>query len=97
MDKFLDIVAGVSNRWRLGALAIAAILFIVLRRSRKAPAIAWGAMFAILTIAVVPILASAYGQLILTSAIYRIRITVLDPQNVPVENAKGKPGRRRRR
>src|SRR2546421_750241 len=88
MDKLLEVVAGVSNQWRLGALAIAAILFIVLQRSRKPPALAWAALVAILTIGIVPFLASAYAQWTLDSAIYRIRITVLDPQSVPVENAK---------
>src|SRR5262249_16244336 len=87
MNKFLEVVAGVPNEVRLSALAIAAILFIV-QRHRKPPAIAWFALFAILTIGIAPFLASAYVQRTLNLAIYRIRITVLDPQGVPVENAK---------
>lgn len=88
MDKLIEAIAGVSNQWRLAAFAIAAILFVVMKRSRKPPAIAWGALLAILTIGIVPFVASLYAQRSLDSAVYRIRITVLDRQNVPMENAK---------
>src|SRR5437764_8366434 len=88
MDKLVEAIAGVSNQWRLAAFAIAAILFVVMKRTRKPPAIAWFALFAILTIAIMPFVASLYAERSPDSAIYRIRITVLDPHNVPVENAK---------
>jgi hypothetical protein len=87
MDKLIEAIAGVSNQWRLAAFAIAAILLVVMKRSRKPPAIAWAALFVILIIAVVPFFASLYAQRNLDSAVYRIRVTVLDRQNVPVEKA----------
>src|SRR4030081_2118322 len=88
MEKLIDVIAKMSNVWQLAAFAIAAILFIVAKRSRKPPAIAWIAVAAILAIAIAPFLASAFALKSADSAIYRIRITVLDSQNVPVENAK---------
>ncbi len=91
MDKLIETVGGVSDEWRLAAFAIVAILWVVMKRSGKPPAIAWGALFAVLTIGIVPIVGSLVvsvdARRSLNSSIYRVRITVLDRENVPVENA----------
>jgi len=87
VEKLIVTITGIPNEWRLAAFAIAGILLIILKRVRKPPAIAWAAVFAILMIGVTPFFASLYALRSRDSTVYRIRVTVLDPQNVPVENA----------
>ena len=85
MAKLFETAAGVSNQWSLAAFAIAAILYFVLKRRGKVPAIAWACIVAILLIGLAPILASVYAG---KNAIYRVRVTVLDPQQIPVDDAR---------
>ena len=89
MPKLFETAAGISNQWSLAAFAIAALLYFILKRRGKVPAIAWACILAIVIIGVVPILASVYVERIrLPDAIYRVRVTVLDSQQTPVDDAK---------
>ena len=92
MGKLFETAAGVSNQWSLAAFAIAAILYFVLKRRGKVPAIAWACIVAIVFVGLAPILASVYVERTrLTdqaSAIYRVRVTVLNPQQMPVDDAR---------
>ncbi len=92
MVKLFETAAGISNQWALAAFAIAAILYLVLKRRGKVPAIAWACIVAIMVIGLAPILASFYlerSRLVdQASAIYRVRVTVLDPQQMPVDEAR---------
>jgi len=90
MPNLFEAAAGVSNQWSLAAFAIAAILYFILRRRGKVPGIAWACIAAIVVIGLAPILASAYLERarLTGQAIYRVRITVLDLEQTPVEDAK---------
>lgn len=89
MAKLFQTAAGISNQWSLAAFAIAAILYFVLKRRGKVPAIAWACIVAIVLVGLAPILASVYIEKArLPDPIYRVRVTVLDPQRVPVDDAK---------
>src|SRR5713226_5308727 len=85
MTKLLETAAGISNQWSLAAFAIAAILYLVLQRRGKVPAIAWAAIVAVLVLGALPIAAPIFVE---GRAIYRVRVTVLDPQQTPVEEAR---------
>jgi hypothetical protein len=92
MPKLFEGATGISNQWSLAAFAIAAILYIILKRRGKVPAIAWACIVAIVLLGLVPIVASVYVEKArLTdnaSAIYRLRITVVDLQQMPVDDAR---------
>ncbi len=84
-----NIIPHIANPYSLSAFALAVILFIVLKRTRgKVPGIAWGL---IILIVIIPIAVSAYIEISKgngNDGIYRVRITVIDSQRVPVEDAK---------
>jgi len=92
MSGIFKTAAGISNQWSLAAFAIAAILYFLLKRRGKIPAVAWASIAAILILGLTPIVASVYVQRAgiadLASAIYRVRVTVLDPQQMPIDSAK---------
>jgi hypothetical protein len=89
MAKLFQTAAGISNQWSLAAFAIAAILYFVLKRRGKIPAIAWACIAAIVLIGLAPILGSVYLEKArLPQPIYRVRVTVLDAQQIPVEDAR---------
>ncbi len=88
MTKLLETAAGISNQWSLAAFAIAAILILyslMVKRRGKVPAIAWAAIVAVLLLGALPMVARVYVE---GRAIYRVRVTVLDPQQTPVEEAR---------
>lgn len=92
MSKLFETAAGISNQWSLAAFAIAAVLYFLLRRRGTVPPIAWACIIAILILGLVPILSSVYLEKTRIvdqgSAIYRVRVTVLDTRQIPVEDAK---------
>lgn len=92
MAGLLKTAAGISNQWSLAAFAIAAILYFILKRRGKIPAIAWACIAAIVILGLTPILASVYVQRAgiadQAAAIYRVRVTVLHPRQTPVDDAK---------
>jgi hypothetical protein len=90
MPEILRMAANLTHPLSLAAFAIAVIL-LVLRYKRKLPGQFW---LVISILVITPILVSALVEirpLLSTSVnqnIYRVRVTVIDPQLVPVEAAK---------
>jgi hypothetical protein len=81
-----EAVVKIATPLNLAAFALAVVLFIVLRsRGRKVPISVW---IVILLLVIIPIGASVYTQLAGRTSIYNLRVTVVDPQGVPVEDAK---------
>jgi hypothetical protein len=85
-----SVVTRITNPFNLSAFALAIVLYLVVRKRRgDIPFIVWAI---ILLLVVIPVGASLYRELIHTqtaeNAIYHVRITVVDPQSVPVEDAK---------
>lgn len=81
-----DAVVKIATPWNLAAFALAVVLFLVLKiGTRKIPPAAW---IVIVVLVALPIGASVYSEIISRTAIYRLRVTVVDPQGVPVEDAK---------
>jgi hypothetical protein len=81
-----DAVIKIGNPWNLAAFALAVVLFIVMRNRKHAiPVIAW---VVIVLLVALPIGASVYRALINDNAIYRPRVTVLDLQHIPIEDAR---------
>jgi hypothetical protein len=89
-NSWWNIVPNVTDRWKLAAFGIAAILTIVLKvRRRSVPTIVW---IVILLLVIIPISVSVYQSVTQSKndaqAIYRVRVNVIDPQRVPVEGAR---------
>ncbi len=85
-----SVVTRITNPFNLSAFALAVILYLVVRRRRgEIPFVVWAL---ILLLVIIPVGASLYRELIRTqlaeNAIYRVRITVVDPESVPVDDAK---------
>jgi hypothetical protein len=86
LTKLVETAAHVSSQWSLAAFAIAAILVALQLRSRgRVSPGAWVGIGAIVILGLTPILANSIRE---RDAIYRVRVTVLDPAQVPVEDAK---------
>lgn len=84
------VVSSVTDQWKLAAFALAVVMFLVLKfRGKPVPPAAW---VMILLLVIVPIGASVYQEVAKarnsSGAIYRARVTVVDPQGVPTENAE---------
>jgi hypothetical protein len=85
-----DAVIKIATPLNLAAFALAVVLFIVLkgRGSRLSPAI-W---IVIVLLVVIPVGASVYSEIVARTAIYRLRVTVVEQQGIAVkdeEEAKG--------
>jgi hypothetical protein len=81
-----DGLAKISTPWSLAAFALAIVLYLLMRtRSVKIPSAAWAV---ILLLVAIPVGASLYGNFSSTKALYRVRVTVVDPQGIPIEGAK---------
>jgi len=85
MISLFERTASISNQWSLAAFAIAAVMYLVLKRRGKMPAVGWVSIAAIVLLGTVPLLASLYID---KAAIYRVRVTVVDPHETPVEDAR---------
>lgn len=89
MDQLFKAIGKVTSPWSLAAFGIAAIVYLVLKKRGKIPALGWLCIF---TIALTPMLASLYLDVFRISSertgLYRVRITVLGPQQIPIEDAK---------
>ena len=88
MPTLLKTAAGVTTMWGLASVAILALLMISRKSGVKTLPIIWGAMTGVLILALVPILSWIQLQRGQISTVYRIRVTVLNPQGQPVNNAK---------
>jgi hypothetical protein len=87
--------------WSLAAFAIAAILYLAGRKNGRVSSSLWTAILAIVLLGLVPIVGSLYVQLNKDrldaerekskreiASVYRVRVTVLDPDKTPVDDAK---------
>jgi hypothetical protein len=83
VSQIFQIAAKISTPWALAAFAIAALVFLFSKQRGKVSPVAWGVIAAIVLLGIVPILAQL-GSL----AVYRVRVNVINPQGVPVEDAK---------
>jgi hypothetical protein len=89
MDQLFRIVSRITNPWNLAAFGIAAAVYIILKKRGKIPAFGW---FCILAFVLGPILASTYLETFRVhskdTSLYRVRVTVIGPDQVPTEEAK---------
>lgn len=85
MTQIFEAAARVSTIWSLAAFAIAAVLMLTIKK--KGPGVI-AALVAIVILGLVPIIGSLYVYAIKTPEIYRLRVTVLSPMRVPVNDAK---------
>jgi hypothetical protein len=85
-----SVVSAISNPFNLAAYALAVILTLVLRTRQKnkpVPSVVW---IVVLLLVLVPTGFSLYQEIIKAKSkdtIYRIRITVLNDQKLPIEDA----------
>lgn len=85
-----NIVPSITDPWKLAAFAIAAVLTVVLMLRRQiVPRAFW---IIILLLVIIPIGASVYQDLVKAKSsndtIYRVRVTVIGMEQIPVEDAK---------
>jgi len=81
-----DAIPKISTPWNLAAFALAVVLYLVLKRRRgEVPFAVW---VVIVLLVALPVVASVYSGLPAKPSIYRLRVTVVNPQNVPVEDAR---------
>jgi hypothetical protein len=80
----------IATPLNLAAFALAVVLFIVLKSGgrRISPAV-W---IVITLLVVIPIGASVYGEFFTRTSIYRLRVTVVDPQGIAVKNEEEAEG-----
>lgn len=85
-----DAVVRIATPLNLAAFALAVVLFIVLkgRGSKVSPAI-W---VVIVLLVAIPVSASVYGEFFSRTAIYRLRVTVVEAQGVAVKNEEETEG-----
>ena len=82
-----SVVSAISNPFNLAAYALAVVLILVLKTRQKdkpIPPLAWGV---VMLLVLIPTGFSLY-QKIGKDTIYRIRVTVLNDQKLPIEDAK---------
>jgi hypothetical protein len=82
-----SVVSTISNPFNLAAYALAVVLILVLKfrqKDKPIPPVAWGA---VLLLVLIPTGFSLY-QKIGKDTIYRVRVTVLNDQKLPIEDAK---------
>jgi hypothetical protein len=86
LSSVWEVTPKVTSPWSLSAFALLVVLFLVLyKRKEQIPRVVW---IVIVLLVVIPIAASLYSSFITKSSIYRLRVTVIDPQNMPIEDAK---------
>ncbi len=88
VGKIFEAAAKVSNEWSLGAFAIAALvvmLWLSPKQKRKYAVLAGIAFVGVVILGALPMVAGAYYA---SRGVYRVRVTVLDDQNTPTEEAK---------
>jgi hypothetical protein len=84
-----SVVSAISNPFNLAAYALAVVLILVLRARQKdkpIPSVAWGA---VVLLVLIPTGFSLYQEIIKAKdTIYRVRVTVLNDQKLPTEDAR---------
>jgi hypothetical protein len=90
--KLFEFASRITNKWALAAYGIAAIVYLVSKtivgRGRKVPPFVW---VAIVLLVLIPFLAATYEEIVynwgVTHSVYRLRVTILDIQHQPTEDA----------
>ena len=90
MEKIFEIPTHIRTAWSLAALGIVALVWLAAKKpwggkARKVPPIWWGVIVAVVLLGLVPIGAPL---LVGERAIHRVRVTVLGPNRMPVEDAR---------
>jgi hypothetical protein len=81
-----EAVIKVATPLNLAAFALAVVLFIALKsRGRKVSPAIWVVIVALVAI---PIGASVYSEIIAKTSIYRLRVTVVNQQGMPINEAE---------
>src|ERR1700687_5544487 len=90
LQTFLKAASGVSTTWRLAAFAIAAVVYLATHKQKgTARHGSTAVVAAIALLGLVPILGSFYVDPHKNEpSVYQLRTVVLDPQGIPVEDAK---------
>jgi hypothetical protein len=90
IKAFVEAAAGISTMWSLAAFAIAAVLYLsVGRRTGKSNTGVQVTSALLLLFAAIPIVGSLLADVYKSKpSIYELRVTVVDAQNTPVEDAK---------
>jgi hypothetical protein len=90
IKAFLEAASGISTMWSLAAFTVAAVLYLAVgRRKGKSNAGVQVTSVALLVFAAIPIVGSLLADVYKTRpSIYELRVTVVDAQNTPVEDAK---------
>jgi hypothetical protein len=88
--RFLEAAAGISTMWSLAAFGIAAVLYLAMgRRKGKSNQGVLALSIVLLVFAAIPIMGSLLADVYKTKpSVYELRVTVVDAQNTPVEDAK---------
>jgi Carboxypeptidase regulatory-like domain len=94
--KIFELASKISNLWSLAAFAIAAILLLATKKSGRVSAASLAAIIAVVALGLVPIAGSLYVQASKdyleaekgSHSIYRVRVTVLNPEGTPVQDPK---------
>ena len=83
MEILIRIASGITNLWSLAAFGLAAVVYLLVKRRGTIPGLAWITIWILI---LAPIVVSAYSTISRTN-MYRIRVTVVGAQGVPVEEA----------
>ncbi len=79
-----DAVIKIATPLNLAAFALAVVLFIVLKgRGRRVSPAVW---IVIVLLVLIPVGASVYGEFFTRTAIYRLRVTVVEPRGIAVKD-----------
>lgn len=88
MFSFFKTAAGVTTMWGLCGIAIVSLLYLSLKQRGKVSPILWGIVAGIVLLALVPTWGRIQLQREQRNAIYDLRVTVLDTQKTPVDDAR---------
>jgi hypothetical protein len=83
MEILIRMASGITNLWSLAAFGLAAVVYLLVKRRGTIPGLAWITIWILI---LAPIVVSAYSTISRTN-MYRIRVTVVGAQGVPVEEA----------
>lgn len=82
----------ISGMWSLAAFVVASLLAFLNKRKSHPSSVIWLVVVGILVLGLTPIVGTFIVQnqqeIGKSEALYRVRVTVVDPQHVPVEDAK---------
>jgi hypothetical protein len=90
LTPIFEVASKISTLWSLAAFAIAAILYLAMRRPGRGgvPPVVTVAIVAIVLLALVPIAGAFWAKGVEGRSIYRVRVIVLDPEGSPVNDAR---------